>query len=84
MIKILHEIRQQPIHIRHLFMWTSVVITFSLVAFIGFNSTKNNVVALLNPENEHGTKRAKGSEQLYSPYSETRKVRIPSELRNIL
>ena len=49
-MKLLHEIRQQPLHIRHLFMWTSVVIAFSLVGFFWFQSTKDNVVALLNPK----------------------------------
>lgn len=49
-MKLLQEIRQQPLHIRHLFMWTSVVISFSLVGFFWFQSTKDNVVALLNPK----------------------------------
>ena len=46
-MKLLDEIREQPLHIRKLFMWTSVVITFSLVGFVWLNNTKNNVVALL-------------------------------------
>lgn len=49
MKSLLREIRQQPPHIRKLFMWTSVVITFSLVGYIGFRQTSQNFVALLNP-----------------------------------
>ena len=46
--KLVKEIREQPLHIRKLFMWTSVVITFSLVGFVWLNDTKKDVVALLN------------------------------------
>ena len=49
-MKILEEIRQQPEHIRHVFMWLGVVITFSLVSFVWFRSTEEKFVAMLHPE----------------------------------
>lgn len=51
-MKLLDEIRQQPLHIRHLFMWTMVAITFSVIGFLWFQETKNNFVALLNPKQQ--------------------------------
>ena len=50
MRSILEEIRQQPEHIRHIFMWTMVVITFSVVGFVWFQQTTKQFVALLHPE----------------------------------
>ncbi len=47
---ILHEIKQQPEHIRKAFMWVLVVITFSIVGFVWFRNTEKRFVALLNPE----------------------------------
>ena len=47
---ILHEIKQQPEHIRKAFMWVLVVITFSVVGFVWFRNTEKRFVALLNPE----------------------------------
>ena len=50
MRSLLDEIRQQPEHIRHIFMWTMVVITFSVVGFVWFRQTTSQFVALLHPE----------------------------------
>ena len=50
MRSVLDEIRQQPEHIRHVFMWTMVVITFSVVGFVWFRQTTKQFVALLHPE----------------------------------
>lgn len=50
MRSLLEEIRQQPLHIRYIFMWTMVVITFSVVGFVWFRQTTNQFVALLHPE----------------------------------
>lgn len=50
MKSILDEIRQQPEHIRHIFMWVCVVIVFSVVGFIWFRQTTKQFVALLHPE----------------------------------
>lgn len=50
MNKLLHEIRQQPEHIRHIMMWLCVTITFSLVAFVWFKSTQEKFVAMLNAD----------------------------------
>ncbi len=47
---IIKEIRQQPEHIREIFLWVLVVIFFSLIGFVWFRSTEKRVVALLNPE----------------------------------
>ena len=47
---VLHEIKQQPEHIRKTFMWVLVVITFSVVGFVWFRNTEKRFVALLNPE----------------------------------
>lgn len=52
MRKILHEIHSQPPHIRELFMWSCVVITFSVVGFVWFRSTSRQFVALMNPKAE--------------------------------
>ena len=48
MPKILDEIRSQPEHIRHIFMWLCVVISFSLVVVVWFKSTQSKFVALLH------------------------------------
>ena len=50
MKSLLKEIREQPEHIRHVFMWVLVVITFSVVGFVWFRNTEKRFVALLNPE----------------------------------
>lgn len=50
MKSLLDEIRQQPEHIRHIFMWTCVVIVFSVIGFVWFRSTTKQFVALLHPE----------------------------------
>lgn len=49
MKSIWQEIREQPPHIRELFMWVSVVITFSVIGFAWFRATTKQFVALLNP-----------------------------------
>ncbi len=46
------EIRQQPEHIRKIFMWTSVVIVFSFISFFWARSTQRQLVALLNPDGD--------------------------------
>jgi cytosine/uracil/thiamine/allantoin permease len=50
MKSLLKEIREQPEHIRHIFMWVCVVIVFSVIGFIWFRNTEKRFVALLNPE----------------------------------
>src|SRR3989338_7883037 len=50
MRSILNEIREQPEHIRHIFMWLCVVITFSMIGFVWFRSTTRQFVALMHPE----------------------------------
>lgn len=50
MKSLLNEIRNQPEHVRHIFMWLCVVITFSVIGFIWFRSTSRQFVALMHPE----------------------------------
>lgn len=52
----LKEIRKQPEHIRALFMWLSVFIVFSAIAFIWFNSFQNRMRAFLNSKEKELTK----------------------------
>lgn len=48
-MKLLDEIRAQPTSIRHLFMWTCVVIVFSFVGYWYLRETKSDIIALANP-----------------------------------
>lgn len=50
MKSLLQEIREQPEHIRHIFMWVCVVIVFSAVGFVWFRQTSKQFVAMLHPE----------------------------------
>jgi cytosine/uracil/thiamine/allantoin permease len=49
MKSLLKEIREQPEYIRHIFMWTCVIIVFSIIGFVWFKNTEKRFVALLNP-----------------------------------
>lgn len=68
MKSILDEIRQQPPHIREIFMWVSVVITFSIIGFAWFRSTTKQFVALLNPNEIQQTSQFAKEEKI-SPFS---------------
>ena len=48
----LKEIRNQPSHIRTLFMWLSVFIVFSAVVFVWANSFQQKLVFMLAPAEE--------------------------------
>jgi len=50
MLKIVHEIRRQPLHVRKVFAVTLTILTFSAVGFFWVRSTQKQVVAML-----HGT-----------------------------
>lgn len=81
MRKILHEIHSQPAHIRELFMWLCVVITFSVIGFVWFRSTSRQFVALMNPKTEQ--------ERVLAQKPETRNQKLatrklPSPLATIL
>lgn len=72
MIKqLVREIRQQPEHIRLIFMWTFVVITFSVVGFAWFQSTSKEYLALLNPDQAQDTRAlaAKDDKKTPSPFA---------------
>lgn len=45
----LKEIRNQPPHIRAIFMWLSVFIVFSLVIFVWLQGFQQRLTFLLNP-----------------------------------
>ena len=51
-MSLLREIRSQPEHIRSVFMWLSVIISFSIVSFFWFKSTAKDFVAIVNPTPE--------------------------------
>ncbi len=70
---ILYEIKQQPEHIRKAFMWVLVVITFSVVGFVGFRNTEQRFVALLNP----------GQAQEERALAEKTKIQTPSPFATI-
>lgn len=63
MRSILEEIRQQPQHIREVFMWTCVVIVFSVIGFVWFRQTTRQFVALLHPEEAKERALAEGKER---------------------
>lgn len=70
MKSILEEIREQPPHIRELFMWVCVVITFSIIGFAWFRSTTKQFVALLHPEQiEQNQALAKAKENKVTPFA---------------
>ena len=50
MKKLLNEIREQPEHIREIFMWVMVVMTFSVVGFFTMRSTFGRLAVLINPD----------------------------------
>lgn len=47
MKSIIREIREQPLHIRKLFMWSLVIVSFSALGFVWFQGTRQNVLALM-------------------------------------
>jgi hypothetical protein len=71
MKRLIKEIREQPEHIRHIFMWALVLITFSLVGFTWFRSTQKKFVALLNPAAAQAEQMlaAKTTPQGFSPFA---------------
>ncbi len=48
--ELLEEVRNQPQHIREIFMWLCVVITFSVISLFWFQSTSKQFVAMVNPD----------------------------------
>jgi hypothetical protein len=68
MRSILQEIKEQPPHIREMFMWVCVVITFSVIGFAWFKTTSIQFVALLNPGQIEET-RALAQKEEPSPFA---------------
>ncbi len=67
MAGIIEEIKNQPAHIREVFMWLCIVITFSVVSFFWFQSTAKEFVAMVNPvqaEQERALAQKNGQDQL--------------------
>lgn len=71
MKKLLREIRSQPPHIRELFMWLCVVITFSIIGWAWFRQTQKQFLALLHPEQteERALAEQEKSKQRPSPFA---------------
>lgn len=70
MKSIWQEIKEQPPHIRELFMWVCVVITFSIIGFAWFRTTTKQFVALLNPpEADQARALAEEKDQTPSPFA---------------
>ena len=69
MRKLIEEIRQQPHHIREIFMWVMVVITFSVVGFVWFDSTRTRFLALVNPEEYQDTRAFAAAPDSDSPFA---------------
>lgn len=51
-MKLLDEIRAQPLHVRHIFMWSLVVITFSIFGYWRISAIGHSVFASANPKSE--------------------------------
>ncbi|TSC90908.1 MAG: hypothetical protein CEN90_740 [Parcubacteria group bacterium Licking1014_17] len=49
MKELLNEIKNQPEHIRKIFMWVCVIIVFSIIGFGWFRTTQKQFANLLNP-----------------------------------
>src|SRR5689334_19315678 len=73
MRQLVREIRSQPQHIREIFMWLCVVVSFSIVSYFWFQSTSKQFVAFVNPEKVE-------AERIYA---ENQKKSEPSLLGNI-
>ena len=67
MKQLLQEIRNQPPHIREIFMWLCVVISFSVVSFFWFQSTAKEFVALVNPEKAEASRALAQQNQKVQP-----------------
>ena len=48
MRKILHEIHQQPLHVRKVFAWTLIIISFLIVGAVWLKSTTSNIAEMLD------------------------------------
>lgn len=58
MLRIIEEIKKQPHHIRHLFMWLFVFTASCAVGLIWYVSTKAELVGLVNPVRVREAQRA--------------------------
>ncbi len=52
MRNIIHEIRNQPHHVRELATVLCTIVVVAVVALVWFRSFQNNIYALLNPEEQ--------------------------------
>lgn len=67
-MKLLDEIRSQPLHIRKVFMWTLVVVSFIVVGLFWFQGAQQNVVALLGNA-QPGADQSAPSDNVASPFA---------------
>lgn len=63
------EIREQPPHIRGMFMWLCVVVTFSVVGYAWFRTTSKQLIALVNPERAKQEQRLAENKNSSSPFA---------------
>lgn len=63
------EIKEQPDHIREIFMWVCVVAIFSVVGFSWFKSTASDFVALVNPSSVQTDQSALAKDSGQSPFA---------------
>ncbi len=69
-MSLLKELREQPNHIKAIFLWTGVVISCSVVGVIWFQSTKQQFISLMhggNPPEQTDTGFAEAKSQ--SPFA---------------
>ena len=60
---IIHEIRQQPHHVRELATVLCTIVVVAVVVFVWFNSFQRNIYALLNPEEQSQAQDKKFAEE---------------------
>lgn len=69
MRKIIHEIRQQPHHVRELATALCTVIVVTAVALVWFDSFQKDIYALLNPEEQSQSQDQQFAEESKSLFS---------------
>ena len=49
MKKFIYNVREQPHHVRHIYMWVSVVIVGTIIGTIWFSTSRRYVLAVVRP-----------------------------------
>ncbi len=69
MKKIIHKVKQQPIHVRETIVWVSAVIVFLFVGIIWFVDFQEDTYALLNPKEVQEQDTVVAENEKTSPFS---------------